>query len=314
MNRRVAIATAVVVLTVAASMWIRTTEREQVPLVDNRLEVGRSNMPVPGAARSSDGGRSTDNRVRKLPSTLKHNDSEAGRQSATLPATEDPQAAPISVVDRIREAARVVAQSDDASARCAYADLMLECAEQRSNYAGWAGPSGKCEGVVDADTRPLFTELLRLADEGSIPAALMFAQGRGLTYLDAISRPADLRIFRDRAPEFAWRAMAAGRVEAAVLLYETYNRVNSEFNLLVGAISPDPARAYALDVLMKQLDPGHIVSVPSDHGLPDVDAARAVELATSWAQSLRPFRGELTPGGSTSLGDSKVSACSRDTH
>ena len=211
-----------------------------------------------------------------------------------LHVIEAPDPGTTRAVERIRFW-RHHASTGNTYASCKFAFESTECAWRNSSVAPWARrrlqtmrtAEGEvhgedCEGVTEADTHGRFDILLGAAERGDSSSALMFAMGVGLNGMGFSPVPSELRRYRAEAPRLAWQAFAAGDSDAAVLLWRSYNRVQTDFLFLAAAIDPDPVKAHALDLLMDDLVPDFIVGTAAEAGLSKEQAAQAEAMRAEW--------------------------------
>lgn len=128
----------------------------------------------------------------------------------------------------------------------------------------------------------MFDAMLHAAQQGHVPSQLLFATGAGFSSVMTLDGRNEMLRFREHAPTMAWRAFAAGDSDAAVLLWRAYNRVGRDMLFLVGAIEPDPVKAHALDLLMKDLVPDFIVGSVQEAGLSEDQAQQAAMIHAEW--------------------------------
>jgi len=114
-----------------------------------------------------------------------------------------------------------------------------------------------CEGISEADTVQGFDWLLRAAELGHTPSMAEFARRPAVPFQSYLSELDRLRMYRERAPEMAMRALAAGDTSLLPDLASAHLSTSGRwgFSPLGQLVEKDDATAYAYYTLIQRLTP-----------------------------------------------------------
>ena len=114
-----------------------------------------------------------------------------------------------------------------------------------------------CAGIDPLDAAQGFDWLLRAAELGHAPSMAEFARRPAVPFQSYLSELDRLRVYRERAPEMAMRAIAAGDVSLLPELASAHldNPGHMGFSPLSQLVEKDNATAYAYYALMQRFTP-----------------------------------------------------------
>lgn len=114
-----------------------------------------------------------------------------------------------------------------------------------------------CEGITESDAVQGFDWLLRAAELGHAPSMAEFARRPAVPFQSYLSELDRLRLYRERAPELAMRALAAGDTSLLPDLATAHLSTSGRWgwSALGQLVEKDDATAYAYYTLMQRLAP-----------------------------------------------------------
>lgn len=125
-----------------------------------------------------------------------------------------------------------------------------------------------CAGIAALDAAQGFDWLLRAAELGHAPSMAEFARRPAVPFQAYLSELDRLRVYRERAPEMAMRAIAAGDVSLLPELASAHldNPGHMASSPLSQLVQRDNATAYAYYALMQRFMP--VPAAPASTGAP----------------------------------------------
>ena len=123
-----------------------------------------------------------------------------------------------------------------------------------------------CAGIEPEDAREGFDWLLRAAELGHVPSMVEFARRPAVPFQSYLNELDRLRVYRDRAPEIAMRAIAAGDASLLPELASAHLSGESPWgmNPLQQLARADDATAYAYWSLFQRVAPQPPAVAPAD--------------------------------------------------
>ncbi len=136
-----------------------------------------------------------------------------------------------------------------------------------------------CAGIGEDDARRGFDWLLRAAELGHVPSMAEFARRPAVPFQSYLGELERLRLYRERAPEMAQRALAAGDVSLLSELAQAHLSASGRwgFSALGQLVEKDDATAYAYYALTQRLAPQRLPAqgpTQPQASAPDADGGR----------------------------------------